>query len=215
MENDTVIKKNGIKYPLKEDYNRFFYPSDFKKMFELLKTKQQHTAICLINTGARINEIRNVKVEDVTFPNKKIFDDKGTITFRVTKTKSAKGERRGKVRGPLPISSKFAKYLKREIAKRKLGQEDTLGILSTNAFNQALKKASKKAGIRSPNEFSAHNLRKTFETWLMALGLDGFKLMVHLGHDMKTAAAHYVSPDIFNSQQRMEMRDVIGDIYEK
>lgn len=211
---EPIIRSNGRPYSLKENKNRYFTPTEYKKVSALLKKKQRHTATCLINTGARINEIRHLKVEDIKFPNKKISDDMGNIILRVTKCKAAKGEKRGTPR-QIPISKKFAKYLKKYIRWNKLRQEDTLDILSTAAFGTGLKKATTLAGLNYPRDFSAHSLRKTMETWLMALGVDGLKITVHLGHDMKTAASHYVSPDIFNSEDRRGMRDILGDLYER
>lgn len=78
-----------------------------------------------------------------------------------------------------------------------------------------LKKASEKAGLKNPRDFSAHSLRKTLETWLMALDVSDMKLVKHLGHDIRTAVSHYLSPDIFNSDQKFKMRQIIGDLYER
>ncbi|KKM20958.1 hypothetical protein LCGC14_1640250 [marine sediment metagenome] len=211
---EQITRSNGRVYSLKANKNRFFFPKEYLKVYDLLKQKQQHTATCLINTGARINEIRLMRVEDIKFPDNKILDDKGNLTLKYTKCKATKGETRGKPR-QFPISSQFSKYLKKYVRDHKLGLDDTLNILSTPAFNTGLKKASEKAQLGNPNDFSAHSLRKTMETWLMSLGVDGLKLTVHLGHDISTAAAHYVSPDIFNSEDRMGMRIILGDLYER
>jgi len=115
------------------------------------------------------------------------------------------GERKGNVRY-IKISKQFAKYLK------KFKNEQSLGILSTPGINIAIKKAAQLAGLETPNDFSAHSIRKTIETWLMALGVNDMKIVKQLGHDIRTAVSNYISPDIFNPQQKMLMRQIIGFI---
>ena len=63
--------------------------------------------------------------------------------------------------------------------------------------------------------FSVHNVRKTLESWLIARGVDGFKVCAHMGHDPRTAIKNYVSPDIFNFDDRNKIRIIIGDLYER
>ena len=82
-------------------------------------------------------------------------------------------------------------------------------------MNEAYKKAGKKAGIRDYYNISSHTFRKTLEVWLMALGVESLPLVAHIGHDLKTAAHHYISPDIFNWEDRQKMRDIIGDLYRR
>jgi len=195
--------KNGKTYTLKNDPNRFFYPTEYMKTYDLLKSKQKHTITCLINTGARINEIRNVKVEDIDFINRR-------MVLRVTKTKAKKHEHRGRIR-TIPLSTSFVKYLKKYCKDK--NSTDYLDILSTPAFNIGLKKATTAAKLNNPRDFSAHTLRKTLETWLMALDVDSMKLIAHIGHDIRTAAQHYVSPDIFSFKEKGMMREIIGDLY--
>ena len=61
--------------------------------------------------------------------------------------------------------------------------------------------------------YSTHNIRKTLETWLMALGVDSLKVAMHMGHTIAIAQKHYISPDIFNWEDRKMMREIIGDLY--
>lgn len=73
--------------------------------------------------------------------------------------------------------------------------------------------ALQRAGIKDFYMFSIHNIRKTLEVWLMSLGVDGLVLTAHFGHDMKTAAQHYVSPDILSFEERKQIRMIVGDLY--
>ena len=200
-----IIRSNGRPHSIKADRNRFFYPNEYGKVFDVMKPKQRHTMKCLLNTGARINELRHVKMEDIDFINRRMI-------LRVTKTKGKLGESLGRVR-TIPLSSQFTKYLRGH--SNTSSKTDYLGILSTPAFDIAIKKACQKAGIADYRNFSAHNLRKTLECWLMALGVQDMALTAHLGHDIRTAVSHYVSPDIFSFEEKRQMREIIGDLYQR
>jgi integrase len=86
---------------------------------------------------------------------------------------------------------------------------------SKPAIHIALKNGLKRAGITDYYMFSTHNIRKTFEIWLMSLGIDGLKLTAHLGHSLQVAAGSYVSADIFSYEEKDQMRRIIGDLYAK
>jgi len=206
-ELNTITKKDGVTYTVRKNRDRFFFPSEWGKFYDKLKNSQKFTFHFLINTGARINEARHVKVNDIDLVNQR-------IVLRVTKVKAKKKEKNPRPR-VIPISSQFAKYLKKHIKTYKLGAEDKLGILSTSAANKAMKLALKEAGIKDYYMFSIHNVRKTLENWLMALGVDSLPLTAHMGHSLATAAGHYVSPDVFSWPEKQEMRLIIGDLYRK
>lgn len=201
----TITRKNNRIYTLKEDKNRFFFPREYMRFFDKLKPKQRHTVRCLINTGARINEMRHVMVQDIDFVNKR-------MVLRVTKVKARKKESRPRIR-TIPLSKQFTKYLSN--FSKNLKPDSDLSIMSTPGINQAIKKAARLSNIPNPRDFSAHSIRKTLETWLMALGVDGLPLTAHFGHDIRTAAQHYVSPDVFTFEEKKKMRLVIDDLYER
>lgn len=197
---EIKIKK---KHRMKENKDRFFYPEEWKKFYDKLKPKQKHTCWVLMNTGARINEVRNVTPSDIDFVNNR-------LVLRVTKTKAKKGETKGRIR-TIPISWQFSKYMKKFCEG--LQATEKIKILSTSATDKAIKIACEKAGIKDYLDFSAHNIRKTLETWLLALGAGDLALMAHFAHDLKTAARHYVSPDVFTYKEKQQMREIIGDLY--
>lgn len=203
MDLKSLTRKNGKTYTLKDNPNRYFFPREYMKFEDALKSKQRFSVRFLINTGSRINEARHVKVEDIDFNNKR-------IVLRVTKTKAKKHERIGRMR-TIPVSTQFLRYLKKEIGNKR--GDDYVGILSNAALNIAYKKAAQKAGIKDYWNISSHTFRKTLEVWLMALGVDSLALTAHIGHDIKTAAQYYVSPDIFSWEEKKQMREIIGDLY--
>ena len=201
------IRTNGYKYSVRSNRDKFFFPGEWIKFFEALKDTQKPTFHFLINTGARINEARHVKVEDIDLINRR-------LVLRVTKVKSKKGEKNPRPR-IIPISTGFAKWLKAYITRYSLSPQETLGFLSTPAAHLAMKKASEKAGISEWYMFSVHNVRKTFENWLMALDIDGLKITAHVGHSLAVAAGHYISADVFGLQERKDIRLILGDLYER
>lgn len=203
----TIQRKNNTSYTVRDNRDRFFFPDEWDKFIKTSKKKQVFTFNFLINTGSRINEARNVKISDIDLERKR-------IVLRITKVKAKKKETKPRPR-IIPTSEKFTKYLRKHIKENQLTSEDYLGILSTSAANTGMKKALQNAGIKDWEMFSIHNIRKTFEIWLMALSVDGLTITAHVGHSMATAAGHYVSPDVFTPDERKEIRLILGGLYER
>lgn len=203
----SLTRKNGRRYSVRSNRDRFFFPDEWFKFIDNCNPNQKFTFNFLINTGARINEARNVRVSDIDLERKRII-------LRITKVKAMKKEKFPRPR-IIPISTQYSKSLKRHIKENNLKQEDYLGILSTPAGNIGLKKALKESEIKDYYMFSIHNIRKTLETWLMALGVDGLSITAHIGHSMQTAASHYVSADVFSWEEKSKMREIIGDLYRR
>lgn len=201
-----ITRSNGVKYSIRNNRQRFFYPDEWFAFYDRLKLrKQKITFSFLINTGSRINEARNIKVSDVDF-------SRNSIVLRITKSRDKEGNRRIRV---ISCSNQFIRYIKKIINDYDLKQDDCFPILSTPASNICLKKALNEAGIKDSFMFSVHNIRKTLETWLLALGVDSMKVIKHFGHSFKIASTHYISPDSFSHEDRKNMRSIIGDLYER
>lgn len=181
----------------KQNKKRFFYPPEFEKMLQYLNKNGKFTADFMINTGARINEARGFKTNPL-FDNERF-----NIVLTQTKVRARLGERTPDPR-TIPISKAFFRLLKEDIKVRR--------ILSTNAFNIALREACVKAGISNPEQFSSHNLRKTFATWMLSLGVDGFRLAKHLGHTPNELARDYATNDVFNHTDKQIMRSIWKDL---
>jgi integrase len=207
----NIVRNNGRNYTIRSNRDRFFYPDEWMVFYDNLKDKQKITFRLLINTGARINEIRNIKVSDVDF-------DRGNIVLRVTKRIINKvgiqkeGTRKIRI---ISVSSELIKYLRGIVKDYNLKPDDYFPILSTPAANICMKKTLKEIGIKDYDMFSVHNCRKTLETWLIALEVDSFKVVKHFGHSLQVAIKHYVSPDIFNFEDKKNMRIIIGDLFNK
>lgn len=181
---------------IKLNKKRFLFPEEFEKMIDNCNGNQKFTFLSLINTGARINEMRNVILSDLD-------SSRNNITLRVTKVRAKNKE---KVSSPrtIAVSTKFFKYFKKNFEDNR--------ILSTNAADISIKKALKETGSKNPEEVSVHNLRKTFGTWMLALDVDGFKLAQHLAHTPNELSRDYATNDIFNSKDKTIMRSILGDL---
>lgn len=181
----------------KEDKYRFFYPPEWEKMFDYLNKNGKVTARFMINTGCRIMEARGF-FSDPVFDN-----ERKNITLIHTKVRARLKEKSPRAR-TIPVSKSFFQQLKRDIEKRR--------ILSTNAFNIQIRNACKTAAITKYWQFSSHNIRKTFGTWLLSLGIDGFKLAKHLGHTPNELARDYATNDVFNHKDKQIMRSILRDL---
>jgi len=185
---------------IKEDKFRFFYPPEFEKMFDFLNRNGKFTARLMINTGARIKECRGFK-QDSIFDNQRF-----NITLIHTKVRARLKEKTPRAR-TIPISKNYFYELKRDLPTHR--------VLSTNAFNIQLRDACEKAKINKPDQFSSHNIRKTFATWMLSLGVDGFKLAQHLGHTPNELAKDYATNDVFNHSDKQIMRSILKDLPER
>jgi len=171
--------------------------------FDNLKAKQKITFNFLINTGARINEVKGIRVGDVDF-------ERNSIILRNTKSRNRDGTKKIRV---ISVSSQFIKFLRSIIKDYGLKPENVFPILSTPASNIGMQKALK--DIKDKDNFSVHSVRKTTEVWLLSLGIDSLKVSKHMGHTIQVAQKYYVSPDTFNWEDKKQMRDIIGDLYER
>jgi len=184
---------------VKQNKKRFFYPDEFVRVLEHLNKNQLFTATCQINTGCRINEIRNVEKKDLS-------SKRETIVIRETKVRAKLGQRIPQPR-TIKVSSNFFKYINKKIPTHR--------ILSTNAFNIGLREACVKAKVENPEQFSSHNLRKTFATWMLSLGADGFKLAQYLDHSPAVLMKDYATNDCFNVDDKRLMVQILGNLPKK
>jgi len=197
------MDKNKMGNKIKENKKRFFYPNEFDKMFEFLNKNGKFTAELGINTGGRVNELRGFIKNPLfdTQRNKKILTEtKG----RYTKEERKKGNTKKPEPRTIPLSKKYFSKLKRIYKSHR--------VLSTNAFNIQLKKASEEAKIKDPEQFSSHNIRKTFATWMLSLGIPPSKVAQHLGHTEKVLFQSYATNDLFNTQDKDRMVEIWEDL---
>ena len=196
---------NGQKYSVRTSRKRYFFPHEWYGFWNALETDGQRlTADMLINTGARINEAYNVLVGDIDW-------EKKTMTLRITKIKASKGEDKSEPR-TIKLSSAFIERLK--IYCKGKNPTDKIGMMSKPYTRQMIKRFCKKSGIKDEFNFSPHNFRKTAGNFLKALNVNPLEICSRLGHDQNTFLKAYGSSDVFSKEERLEIRKIVGDIYE-
>lgn len=203
-------RTDGKKYSVRKHRKAYFMPDTWLETLKHLTPKGKFTAEVLIQTGARINESRNIEARDVDY-------DRNTIRLRVTKTKARKkGEERGSPR-TIPINPQFIKRLKKYFKDSE--PHTKIKILSTPAFNIALKKALQRANVEDYYMYSAHNIRKTHGNWLKILSnlrminCDASEICLRLGHDYETFLRDYGSSGVMDSKDILLIKEILGDLY--
>jgi len=207
------VKSDGMKYSVRQHRLTWLMPDVWIKVVDALSSKKAKlTAEILIQTGARINEVRHIEERDIDY-------ERNTIKLRITKTKAKKGERTGKPR-TIPMSSAFIKRLRKHFAAG-IKPGSKIGLLSTPAFNIALKKALVKIDYPEPYMVSTHNIRKTHGNWLKILGnlriidVDASEICLRLGHDYNTFLSSYGSSSVLDNKDVMLVKQILGDLYSR
>jgi len=200
-----IIKKSdGMKYSVRDDRGRFFYPEEWNKFIENIKHEKRFLFETLIQTGARIQEAINIKPSDFDF-------QRNNLTLRVTKVKARKGEKVGKPR-TFPVSSKYIRKARAYIKTNKIKDNQLLFKITKYSVYQMMRR--KLIGIVKDDwNFGLHNIRKTHGNWLKALGVPADEICLRLGHDYDTYLKHYGSPNIFDRKDKILMIKILGDVY--
>lgn len=151
---------------------------------ELPSLKLQVIVMAAYGSGLRVSEACRLRVEDI---------DSGRMVIHVCQ---GKGDRDRHTMLPKRLLELLRAYWKQT---RPLGPELFPGrkpgtVLSRNAVNKALKKATKRAGIKK--RVTPHALRHAFATHLLDAGADLRTLQVLLGHASIRTTVRYaqVSP---------------------
>jgi len=199
-------QRNGRKYSVRTNRKRFFFPKEWLLFLKNLDNENQ--ARCydiLINTGARYNECKHIKKEDIDF-------ERSTLTIKVAKIKAKKGQKFPDPR-TFKLSSQFLERLK--TYTKNLNDSDTIHFLTNSNLNILLKKITEKIGLKDPYMFSVHNLRKTHGNWLVAMDFNIVNICKRLGHDYNTFLKAYASADTFNDEDRELIPEILGDLIPK
>jgi integrase len=82
-------------------------------------------------------------------------------------------------------------------------------------MDKMVKRYTKLAGIEDWEDFSNHNIRKTVENWLCALNINHLSIQAHMGHTLDVAAAHYVSTQLLNGEDKSLIRAILDNLLQK
>jgi len=201
----TKTLKDGRTYSVRKDRNRYFYPLEWLTFIKQIKDKKAAIFETMINTGARIDEALHIRPKDFDFERK-------TLVLYVTKVKAAKKEKVGK-RRTFKISTDYANYMKKYIAKNKIQPEDRIFNISTQSVWQMLRRGLKRAKIEDWYNFGTHNIRKTHAMYIKAWGIPAEEICLRLGHDFNTFLRHYGSATIFDQNDIRDIEKILGDLY--
>ena len=200
------MRKNGIEYSVRESRDRVFYPNEWKRFYDVLTNNQKLTFYTLLITGARIMEVRHIKPEHIDYDNQRL------TLVRTKRRPDKKGNTKSKSR-VLRVNKKLIRWFKKEEKEKNLKEDGTFKILSTPASNIAMKKALEKAGVKDKEMFSIHNIRKTSETWALAMGVDSMVLSKRFGHNLITAYMHYSQSDAFTFKEKDLIKEIFEDTF--
>lgn len=192
-------------YKRKTNLKRFFYPREWTQFLSVIsKEKHKFYFEVLMHTGARHNEIKNLKVRDINFEREQLI-------LNIGKTgNTGKSSAR-----PIQISTWLTNRIRSHIKSNNLGRLDTLGLPSVQYMDRIIKKYCKDSGLQDYEDFSCHNLRKTLENWLIALNTNVLAIQAHMGHLLDIAAAHYVAASLFTAEDKVLIKSIIDNLLDK
>lgn len=231
MNSEIIIinKKNGMKYSVRKDRHRYFFPAEWNVFYKTINNpKHKLLFLTLLNSGARIMEALHLKASDFDF-------NRNTITFNVIKHRTAKKTfyATGTSR-TFNVSEKYLKEVSKFIKLKKINPEDFLFMEKNKlpkdyeklsnikkkkyysgyatAYAALFKRKLKKANIPDWKNFSLHNIRKTYGNWMRVFEIKMEELCYRLGHDIETFMSNYGSSLIFTPEERREILNIIGEI---
>jgi integrase len=202
-QNFPLVTKRA--YKRKTNLKRFFYPQEWSKFLSVISNEKHRFFFeILMHTGARHNEIKNLKIRDINFEREQLILNIGK-TGSTGKSTSRE----------IQISSWLTNRLRVYVKSNSFGKLDTLGLPSVQYMDRIMKEYCQKAGIEDYQDFSAHNLRKTLENYLIALNVNVLAIQAHMGHLLDIAAAHYVAASLFTAEDKTLIRQIIDNLLQK
>jgi len=194
------------KYTRKTNPKRFCYPQEHQKMLNIIHNEKHKIWYeLLVHTGMRINEARNVQIKDIDF-------DRGTILVKSPKRSLGRSGKERTLEMSTYLKNRILSYIK----TTNLGKNDSFGFPSTQYFDRVLKDYAKQAEIKDHYNFSAHNCRKTLETWCAAaLNVNPLPLSYFMGHTIDVAAMHYVGLSLLKQEDKVMIKAILDDLFNK
>lgn len=194
----NVEKKS---YRMKTNIKRFFGPSEWNKFVRVIHNEDHKFWFeFLLNTGLRYQEAKSISIKEIDFDRRQIF---------ISNPKGGKRKQR-----TIQVSSQLTNQILHYMRMKNLGKNDMLGFPSVQFLDKVIKVYARTAGLETPEDFSCHNLRKTFENWLVALDINVMVIQAHIGHTIDVAAAHYVSTVMVKKEEKILIREILGDLFQ-
>lgn len=225
----TIMRKDGKKYSVRQDRTRYFFPDEWNRFINTFSDdKHKLLFITLLHTGSRIMEALHLKPESFDF-------ERNIITFKVVKSRKANKKlfSNGKKR-MFFISEQYCKLVRQHCIKNNLASNDYIFLDKkdlpdeyeslTNQqkkkfFNKQkvkyhllMKNHLMKANIENYQDFSLHNIRKTYGNWMRLFKPDMQELCYRMGHDFETFMSNYGSNLLFSEQDKIKISKIMGTI---
>jgi site-specific recombinase XerD len=185
-----------VEGPIREEREpAILLKTEYKALLQVAGSNPRDFAIVMLflQTGLRVSELVNLKLEDVDFASKK---------FTVRQGKGRKDR-------VVPLVGQASKALKAYLAVRDDASEYDNVFLARNGTSMdqrtvryRIQKYYKEAGIRK--KASVHTLRHAFATHQIHNGLKLNQLKEVLGHRQMETTYKYVHLDRTNLRQEME-----------
>lgn len=192
LENDVLIKEYKIDFKhTKESKKKGSYtPEEIQAVMDFGSDVQK----ILLYSGMRINELLNMKSEEV-------YCENGILCFHITDSKTESGKR------IIPVHSKIADLL------CSLSGEYVIEPHITYALQ---KKKHLKWNREHGIDHTFHELRHTFATYGKACGMDDFYRRALLGHSQKgltdSVYTHATATDLKKQIELLDYQSVTLDV---
>jgi site-specific recombinase XerD len=199
MKDNQIIFGNPadtVEGPIREEREpAILLKTEYKAMLQVAGENPRDFAIVMLflQTGLRVSELVNLKLEDVDFASKELTVRQG----------------KGRKDRVVPLVGQASEALKAYLAVRDNATEYDNVFLARNGTSMdprtvryRIQKYYKEAGIRK--KASVHTLRHTFATHQIHNGLKINQLKEVLGHRQMETTYKYVHLDRTNLRQEME-----------
>lgn len=225
-----VPKKTGGNYTMRRNKLRYFFPEEWNQFFNTLKwPRHKLFFLTLINTGARVMEAIHIRPIDFNF-------ERSSLKISVVKQKANKKKRKslGSQGREFFVPTKYTKKIKSYILKEGIGDEEYIFLkndklpadyeflknsekkkyyeVTKTSYSQLLKRKLEKSGVKDWEDFSLHNIRKTYGNWMRLFISDMGELCYRMGHDFDTFMEHYGSSLLFTNEDKRNIQQILGEV---
>ncbi len=183
-------------YREKENKLRYLDPDEFWLFVNSIKPSLQKYYWVLYLTGLRYKEAKHVTANHIDWKNRAI------IIF--------------KAKGGFQRNANFSTYGKHKLVEYFKGRDKDkpLDFPTIQHLRRVLQETCKKHRFKWWQDLSVHNIRKSHENALLAVGVDKSMLTAHMGHTPKTAQEHYISSVFIKDKKQLKkLESWFGDIF--
>jgi len=188
--------RNELKIAVENQSKRLPYvptEEDLKRYYDVVwksrETKHMVLIKILLYTGVRVNELVNIKLQDVDFDRCQIRINLG------------KGNKDRIVPFPSNFRETLMLYAKNEESSGAiyLFESNRKTLFTTRGIRKILANYAKKA--KMPRSLSPHQLRHFLFTWLKKQGLDDALIQPYSGHESRQSLEIYSKLSLSDSQE--------------